>query len=190
MKTPATSIFRPQAMHRYAERAAEPVFPKSAMPRVFIMLWALLAVLAALASLALCSPVPIYARGVAAFALRDRNGQGRPLIAILMPIEQVARLRVGQRVLIRPALPGATEAARIAFIYPGILTPQQIQDLADNTASAALTEAGSKAVALAELDPASINVYARGGFPGGREALVEVGSRRVLSLIRWGQSTE
>src|SRR5262249_28285682 len=64
MKSSTTSIFRPQAVRRYAERAAEPVFPKFAMPRAFLPLWVLLVVLAALASLALCSPVPIYVRGV------------------------------------------------------------------------------------------------------------------------------
>ena len=189
MQSSPKSIFRPQALRRYAERAVDPVFPKSAMPRAFILLWALLGLLGLLASLAFSSSVPIYARGVAAFALPGRQDQARKVVVILVPTNQVGRLQIGQAVLIRPGLHDV-ESARITFIYPEILSPQQIQDLADNTASSALTLGGSKVVALAELDPASANVYARGGFPGGREALVEVGSRRVLTLIRRGQSPE
>jgi len=177
-------------MRRYAERAVDPVFPKSAMPRAFMLLWALLGLLGLLASLAFSSSVPIYARGVAAFALPDRQDPARKFVVILVPTGQAARLQIGQRVLIRPELLRDVETARINLIYPETLSPQQIHDLADNTASSALTVPGSKVVALAELDPASANIYARGGFPGGREALVEVGSRRVLTLIRWGQSPE
>jgi len=177
-------------MRRYAERAVDPVFPKSAMPRAFMLLWALLGLLGLLASLAFSSSVPIYARGVAAFALPGGQDQARKLVVILVPTDQVARLQIGQRVLIRPGLLHDAPTGRITFIYPETLSPQQIQVLADNTASSALTVSGSKVVALAELDPASANVYARGGFPGGCEALVEVGSRRVLTLIRWGQAPE
>ena len=190
MQSSSESIFRPHAVRRYAERASEPVFPKSAMPRAFILLWALLGLLALLVALAFSSSVPFYTRGMAAFALPDGFDQRRKLVVLLVPDGQATRLRTGQRVFIKSSMAGATDTARIISIDPGILTPQQIQDLADNTASGALTVAGSKVVALAELDPASANVYARGGFPGGREALVEVGSRRVLSLVRWGQSPE
>jgi len=190
MQRSPKSIFRPQAMRRYAERAVDPVFPKSAMPRAFMLLWALLGLLGLLASLAFSSSVPIYARGVAAFALPGGQDQARKLVVILVPTDQVARLQIGQRVLIRPGLLHDAPTGRITFIYPETLSQQQIQVLADNTASSALTVSGSKVVALAELDPASANVYARGGFPGGCEALVEVGSRRVLTLIRWGQAPE
>jgi hypothetical protein len=185
VKSSSKSIFRPEAVRRYEQRGAVPVFPKSVIPRAFILLWAALALLAGLALLVFCSPVPIYARGVAALASPDTFGQSSRLLVVLIPDDQASRLRIGQRVLFRTAMPVSTETARIVFIYPGTLTPQQIQALSDNTASCALTMAGSKAVALAELDPASANEYARSGFPGGCEALVEVGSLRVLTLIRW-----
>src|SRR5215831_16540137 len=113
MQSSPKSIFRPEAMRRYAERAADPVFQKSAMPRAFMLLWALLGLLGLLASLAFSSSVPIYARGVAAFALPDRQDPARKLVVILVPADQAARVQIGQRVLIRPEPLRDVETARI-----------------------------------------------------------------------------
>jgi hypothetical protein len=181
-------VFRPEALRRYAERAPEPSFPMSVAPRAFLLLWVLLATLVVTGAVALCLPVPVYVGGVAALTVSKMDGQSRPLIAVFMPADQLPRLRIGQRVLIRRTSGGPRETGRIASIYPGILTKQQIENLVDHTASAALTLAGSKAVALAELDPASTIVRAGGNFPGCCEALVEVGSWRVISLLGSGQA--
>ena len=185
----APSIFRAHALRQYAERAAEPVFPRSAAPTAFVSRWALFGALVCLACLALSSRVPIYVRGIAIIAASYTDEQGRPAMAIFIPSQESGRLRIGQRVLVRLTPSGPAETGRIATIRPGIMTEQQIRDLVDITASAALTLAGSKAVALAETDPAS-TIGPAGNVPGCHEALVEVGSRGAITLLSWGQSTQ
>jgi hypothetical protein len=74
------------------------------MPRAFILVWALLGLLAVLASLVFSSSVPVYTRGITAFAVPDEYDQSRMLVVILVPRDQAARLRFGQRVLIRSSM--------------------------------------------------------------------------------------
>jgi hypothetical protein len=184
------SIFRPQALRRYTERSVEPVFPQLAPPRSFAMLWVLLVGLASFGGLALLCTLPVYVRGVATLSTSIRDQQGRAIAAVFVQDDQLCRLRIGQRVLFKAGSSGAAVSARIVSIYPGALAQQLADDTLDQPASAAPTLAGSEAVALAELDPASTLDNARTRFPGRCEATVEVGSRRVISLFSWGQSNQ
>lgn len=183
-----TPLFRPHALNHYAQRATEPVLPKCTAPGGFIGLWLLLAGLVSAGGLALCYPVPLYTRGVAAPIFSKSDRTGGPLIALFIPAETADRLRIGQRVLITVTPAGAPESAHVASVYPGTLTREQIDELVDHTASAAPTLAGLKAVALAELDPTSTTGLTRDNLPHCCEALVEVGSRRVINLFGWGQA--
>jgi len=172
---------------RHANRTAEPVFLRSPAPAAFITLWGLLGGLAAIGWLALHWHVPIYVRALALPASSELSACPGSLV-ILIPAGQSNRAQVGQRVIINTAQSRTTQSARVASIYPGILDRRQIEVLVDHSASAALALVGEKSVALAELDPASNIWHARGSFPGCCEALVEVGSRPVISLF-WGKST-
>jgi len=153
-----------------------------------MMLWLLLGLLAGAGTLAISYPVPLYAQGIAVLSSAASDTQGTPRFVLIMPVEQRALLRIGQRVLIRQNSAGPVAKGRITSIFPGNLTGSQIEHLIDQTASAGLTLTGSKAVALAELDPASTIVRARGNVPGCCEVLVEAGSRRAIALFRWGRS--
>ncbi|MBV9282536.1 MAG: hypothetical protein JOZ41_20860 [Chloroflexi bacterium] len=184
---PAPRIFRPAAVRHYARSRAETVTPRFASPRIFVVLWVLLALLLAGTALAWLARVPVYSSTVAV-AVRGSGAPGDVLVAALVPPGEIGRLRVGQTLLLdlggqQGRHPQAGTRRRIIALDRTIRSPEALRRRFDLQSGAALAVTGPAAIAYARLEPLP------GGTPASRylgsmyAADLETGSTRVLALV-------
>jgi hypothetical protein len=178
------SIYRAAAVRRYAQGREQSVLPRFASPPTLICLWILLGLLLASCLVAWLARVPVYATGNAVVMDSTGAGQTGPggvMVAAFLPAADLPALRAGQDMIVR--LDERGEAARmpIVAVEPEISSPSAVLQRFGLQPGAAVSQ--PTAVALAILGPRPgglpVSVYIGGIYP----ARVEVGSRRVVSLI-------
>jgi hypothetical protein len=96
----ASHPFRSQALQRYRERRERAELPRFVSPRVFGILWLLLALLVIATALSWFARVPTYATG-AVVVTEPTGADGQPALMALLPPELLPRLRPGGTVLVR-----------------------------------------------------------------------------------------
>lgn len=175
------TIYRADALRRYAEGRQQAVLPRFVRPRTFALLWALAALLAAGVGLACVARVPVFASGVAVLVgAQGREGETVEVVAFL-PAESLSRLHAGQPMFVEAGGAGPRLRLRVAAVEPEVLSP----DAARARFAAAPTTAlvGPSAVAVARLEGARAALPARAYGGSVTRVEVEVGSRQVITLL-------
>lgn len=180
------SIFRDDAVQRYIQGREKAVLPHFVSPRTFLYLWSLMGLLVPGAFTAWCARVPVYASG-AAVVVAGRSAPyhiraGLVLLAFL-PAEDLTRLRVGQRLFAAPAPAGGRLSGSVMAIEPKIVSPAMARTRFTLHAGAAWAVSQPSAVVLARLTPLSSGLPPSAYAGGIYDVDVEVGARRVLSLL-------
>jgi hypothetical protein len=186
MKDANRWIFRADAVRRYTQSREESVLPRFVSPRTFTYLWILLGLLGVSGFVAWCVRVPVYASGLGVVV--DRRGKTNDvrddvvMVAFLRP-ENRSRLRVGQTLLVQLDPAGERTRRPIIAIEPKIVSPNAVQRRFALSAGAAHVVTQPSAVAIARFEPNSTNLPASTYVGSVYPVDVEVGSRRVLSLL-------
>jgi hypothetical protein len=186
MKDANRSIFRADAVRRYTQSREESVLPRFVSPGTFTYLWILLGLLGVSGFVAWCARVPVYASGLGVVV--DRRGKTNDvrddvvMVAFLRP-ENHSRLRVGQTLLVQLEPAGERTRRPIIAIEPKIVSPNAVQQRFALSAGAAHAVAQPSAVAIARFEPNPTNLPASTYVGSVYPVDVEVGSRRVLSLL-------
>jgi hypothetical protein len=180
------SIFRADAVRRYTQSREESVLPRFVSPRTFTYLWILLGLLGISGVVAWLTRVPVYASGQGVVV--DRRGKTNDvrddvvMVAFLRP-ENYSRLRVGQTLLVQLDPAGERTRRPIIAIEPEIASPKAVQRRFALSAGAAHAVTQPSAVAIARFEPNPTNLPASTYVGSVYPVDVEVGSRRVLSLL-------
>ena len=174
-----TTIFREKALRLYLKNQQKIVFLRLVQPRLFPYFWALAAGLLILVLIAWSTRVPVTVSG---FGLVTGRA-ARARVILLLPPDSLGQLRPEQRVLVRNGTAEPVLRGRIASVAPAVLSPQAIRARFALSGAPAGFVTGPAAVAVAEVeaDDGGLPVAT---FAGSRCPIdVEVGSRRVLSLL-------
>ncbi len=181
------SIFRVEAVRRYTQHRETAVLPRFVSPRTFLGLWVLFGLLAVSGGLAWFARVPVYTSGPAIVVdARDNKLQEMPddvLVVAFFPPENRSRLEVGQRLFLQFPPNGERLRRSIIAIEPEIYSPVAAQRRFALEPSAVLAVAHPAAVALARLEPVPAGVPAPGYVGSIGRVDIEVGSRRIVSLL-------
>ncbi len=142
-------------------------------------LWILLGLLMAGSGAAWFAKLPVYISGPAV-VVGQPNGM---VVVVLFPATNLPRLRAGQQLFLQ--FPGMAERLdrSIIAVEPGISSPESAQRRFVPNASTAALISEPVAVVQTRLDPlpSSLPTSTYAGSVG--HANVEVGSRRVVSLL-------
>jgi hypothetical protein len=180
------SIFRVDALRRYAQSREEPVLLRLVSPRMFLCLWILLGLLLIGGFLAWLAQVPVYASGSAVVV----DGRGKTpsigdevLVVAFVPPEHLRRLRVGQMLLLEIGGVGKRSGRSIIAVEPEIIGPDMAQRRFALNAGATPAITQPSAIAIARLDPLITGLPAAAYVGSIYRAEIEVGSRRAISLL-------
>jgi hypothetical protein len=155
-------------------------------PRTFLILWLLLAVLVAAVVAGWFVRTPVYAAGPATVVTQQAgDGGGDVSVVAFLPAAQLAHLKAGQTIFL--VLDGGAAMRRaVQTVEPTVLSPTEARTRFGLDAQAASALTGPVAVAL--VDAASFpsdlpaSAYAGSVF----RARVELGTRRLISLVPLG----
>lgn len=178
------AIFREKALRLYLKNQQKMVFLRLVQPRLFPYFWALVAGLFALAALAWSARIPVTVSG---FGLvpgpHGASGQRAVAAILLLPPASLGQLRPAQRVLVRADTASPVLVGRIASVAPVVLSPHAIRARFALSGALAGFVKMPAAVAVAQVETEAgglpVDILAGSRFP----IDVEVGSRRVLSLL-------
>jgi hypothetical protein len=180
------SIFRADAIQRYAQSREESVLPRFVSPPVFICLWILLGLLVAGGFIAWFAQVPVYASGPAIVV----DGKGKTqsigddaLIVTFVPPENLPRLRVGQTLFLNLPPAGEHVGVSIMAVEPEISSPAAARRRFALSPGAAQAITQPSAVAIARWESVREDLPASAYVGSVYRADIEVGSRRVVSLL-------
>jgi len=179
-------IFRADAIRRYAQSREEPVLPRLVSPHVFMCLWILLGLLVVSGFLAWFAQVPVYASGPAVVvdgSSKTPYSGAHILIVAFVPPENLSRLRVGQTLFLQFDGAGRRIGRSIISVEPEISSAEMAQRRFALGAGAAPAIIRPSAVAIARLEPLSTGLPAAAYVGSVYRAEIEVGARRVISLL-------
>jgi hypothetical protein len=177
-------------LRHYAAAQEQTVLPRFVRPRVLTYLWLLLGLLTCGAAVAWLARVPIYASGPAAVvALSGKDGGGRIAVVAFLPPQNLARVHVGQALLLSVDATGSRLVTRIVAVDPGASSPSALQRRFALTGAAAAIVTQPAGIVLARLDAVPGHLPASAYVGSVFRADIAVGSRRVMALVpivgRW-----
>jgi hypothetical protein len=186
MAVTSRSIYRAEAVRRYAQAREKSVLPRFVSPRTVLYLWFLLALLLASGFVAWLSSVPLYASGPAAVVERHHGGDALSddvVLVAFLPPENLSRLSPGQMLFVDLDGRGERVGMPVSAVEPEIMSPDLARQRYGLSSWAGRVITQPAAVSIARLDRP----------PAGRHSVtyvgstywvdVEVGSRRVISLF-------
>jgi hypothetical protein len=188
---PNRSIFRADAIRRYAASREEVVLPRWISPSSFLYLWLLLGLLFGGIFVAWCAKVPVSVAGKATIVRsRDRTtGREKVVIAAFFPTQTRSRLQAHQPLRLHFEGLSSLDRSRLSRLKlkdkPVIRSPEDIRDRFGLTASTALQINQPVAVAIVPLDPADLHLPTSAYIGSTGKAEIVVGSQRLLSLLPW-----
>ncbi len=186
MREANRSLFRAEAVRRYAQSREKVVLPRLVAPRTFLCLWLLLGLLVAAGVAAWSTRVPIYASGsavVVAGARDERANSDDVLVVAFISPDNLARLHVGQTLWLRLDPAGELVSRPIIAVDPEITSPMVAQQRFSLSANAALAITQPAAVVIARLGSPPMELPLAAYVGGVYRVEIEVGSRKVLSLL-------
>jgi hypothetical protein len=175
-----SSIFRDEAVQHYLQGSEKTSVPCLTTPQTFLGLWVLLGVLLAGGFGAWFVQVPVYASGPAVLITWDGQPgalQGAMVVVALIPAQQRSSLRLGQTLILSDDASGEQLRLPIVALEPDPILAEAAQERfgLKGEAIPAFRQAAIVTIARLEQVPAaSAHSY---------RADVEIGSRRILSLI-------
>jgi hypothetical protein len=186
MKTSNRPIFRPEAVQRYAEAREQSVLPKFVSPRIMVALWALVVLLILSGIAVWFTSTPVYASGLAVVVdTRNKlaNIEEGTAMLVLLPPEAQPVLDEGKTVLIQVnASSKPLEREIVAFEKDASKVNRTLEEFAlENHPAVAKAQPG--AVAIVRLEDMPGNVVTNDYIGTIFRADMQVGSRRIASLL-------
>jgi len=180
MKDSAHRIFRPEALQRYLRGLQTPVWPRLVSPPIFLCIW-ILAVLLLMTGMSvwLCK-IPVYVSGVATVVQRP---DGEMLIVAFFAPEHLPRLQAGQTLALSSHDGRSRFTEAIVAVKSDIISPAAAQRQFALGLGAAHVITEPSAVAMARLEASYFSLPADLYLASSFRADVEVGTRRVISLL-------
>jgi hypothetical protein len=179
-------IFRPEAVRRYAEAREQSVLPKFVSPRIMVALWALVVLLVLSGVAVWFTSMPVYASGLAIVVDTENkpvNIEEGTAILVLLPPEAQPALDEGKTILIQ-VNPSSKPLQRkiVTFVKDASKVNAILEefDLGNHPAVAKMQPA---AVAIVRLEDTEGNVLANDYIGTIFRADIQVGSRRIASLL-------
>lgn len=174
-------IFRIEAIRRNSRAGGETILPRFSSPAVIWVLWSLIGLAIAGGILLWFLQIPIYAKGVAITlpASSEANVSHEPLVAVVIPARNGREVRVGQRVFWSFSKTGPRVSRTVVEIEPLVRSPASLQGLPG--VHERITE--PSIIALVDLGPVPDDLPASAYAGGVYNAEVEVGTKRVISLL-------
>lgn len=184
MKIESKVVFREKAQQLYLRNQQKLVVLKLAQPRLFPYFWVILAALALLVLAAWTARIPVSRQGLG--LVLDPGDASGLMVVSLLPAEDLASLRVDQ-----PLILGGQKAGRkplleaeLSEVRPTVMSPAEIRASFGLDAALGSQVLEPRAVAVARIAAAQVSEAQLAPFTGSALPVeVEVGSRRVLSLI-------
>ncbi len=186
---PNRSIFRSDAIRRYAASRDEVVLPRWISPSSFLYLWLLLGLLFGGIFLVWCAKVPVAATGKATIVRLPARTSGvreEVVIAAFFPAQTRSQLQAHQPLRLHFEGISNRDRDRLRRLRltakPVIRSPEDIRTQFGLTA---LQINQPVAVAIVPLDPAALNLPTTAYIGSTGTAEIVVGSQRLLSLLPW-----
>ncbi len=177
------SIFRKRAIEKYIQKQERHVILRLVSPPMFICLWALLVLAVCAGGLvwSIQEPVMVQGKGIVV-QQKATNGTAaqKIVVLLLLPQDQRASLKVGQRVHIVIASTNITFDSTIDQMEAGVMSPAAISAQFNLQQSLAQTLSGPSLVATAPVEPMS---QAQTYLESQCQVQVQVGSESALSLL-------
>jgi hypothetical protein len=180
MNDPDHKIFRPDAVQRYLRGRQTPVWPRLVSPPVFLCLWILAGLLLAAGLSAWAFRVPVSISGTAT-VVRGTNGE-MVIVAFFAPAN-LPRLDAGQKLVLSSPDGRGGFIEAIVSVKPAIISPEAARQRFALGVGAAHLITQPSAIAVARLDASDLSLPAEAYLASTFRADVEVGSRRVISLL-------
>ncbi len=176
------AIFRAEAVRRHAESRDRTVLPRFVSPPTFVALWLTVALVAAAGVAAGFARAPIYAAGPVVVAEQQAPPfVGKALGMAFLPAPYRDKLRLDQTVFVD--LADVRVARPVMAVEREVLSPAAARGRSGLSPAAANAITEPVVVVLLALEPLpsglSASAYAGSVF----DARVQVGSRRLLSLV-------
>jgi hypothetical protein len=171
-------------MQHYAEGRDASVLLQLIAPRSFLLLWLLLGMLVSSMCMVWLTPVPIYASGVAMVVdwrhMHQSLDDDTAVLVFLSP-EYLSRLHRGQPLLL--ATPSGPLRREVIAVEPEIISPAAIRSRFGIHEDLARIVNQPAAVVLTRLEPLASNRAAASYVGSVFRADIEIGKRRVGSLL-------
>ena len=180
------SIYREDAVLRYGRGREKSVLPRFISPRALAWFWILLGLLTASGLLASLARIPCFASGqgivVRSTNLDPTNLSNVAMVALLPP-DTLPSLHVGQNLFVN--LGGKSErlSGSIIAVDPEVSSPEEVRKRFSLSGETALSITRPAAVAIAQFGRHSSDLSAPSYTGSIYHVDVEVGSRRLISLL-------
>jgi hypothetical protein len=186
MKTSNRPIFRPEAVRRYAEAREQSVLPKFVSPQIMVALWALVVLLILSGVAVWFTSTPVYASGLAIVVdtgNKPVNIEEGTAMLVLLPPEAQPVLDEGKTVLIQVnATSKPLKREIVAFEKNASKVNRTLEEFALEN-HPAVAKAQPAAVAIVRLEDMPGNVVTNDYIGTIFRADMQVGSRRIASLL-------
>jgi hypothetical protein len=186
MKTSNKPIFRPEAVRRYAEAREQSVLPKFVSPRIMVALWTIVVLLIFSGVAVWFTSTPVYASGLAIVVDTENkpvNIEEGMAILVLLPPEAQPALDEGKIVLIQVNASSKPLKREIVAFEKDVSKVNSILEGFDLANHPAVAKAQPAAVAIVRLEDMKENVPANDYVGTIFRADMQVGSRRIASLL-------
>jgi hypothetical protein len=186
MKTNNRPIFRPEAVQRYAEAREQSVLPKFVSPRIVVALWTLVVLLILSGVAVWFTSTPVYASGLA-IVVDTRNElvniEEGMAVLVLLPPEAQPVLDEGKTILIQVNTSSKPlERKIVTFAKDASKVNSILEEFAlDN--HPAVTKTQPAVIAIVQLEDLEGNVLANDYVGTIFRADIQIGTRRIASLL-------
>jgi hypothetical protein len=186
MKTNNRPIFRPEAVRRYTEAREQSVLPKFVSPRIMVALWTIVVLLIFSGVAVWFTSTPVYASGLATVVDTENkpvNIEEGMAILVLLPPEAQPALDEGKIVLIQVNASSKPLKREIVAFEKDVSKVNSILEGFDLANHPAVAKAQPAALAIVRLEDMKENVPANDYVGTIFRADMQVGSRRIASLL-------
>jgi hypothetical protein len=180
------AIFRADALQRYIASREVAVLPRFIAPPMFLLLWGMLGLLAAGASLVLAVPIPVYASGPAV-ALSPSGPWGAShddaTVLVCLPPSTLGEVGLGQGLILTSQVSGLQVGAQIIAVDRTVSSPAAIRErfALDPAAGQAISQPAVAVLARLALhqDGGPAKAYAGSTY----RAEIRIGAQRVVTFL-------
>lgn len=187
MKNSNRPIFRPEAVRRYTETREQSVLPKFVSPRIMAALWTIVVLLIFSGVAVWLTSMPVYASGLAIVVDTENkpvNIEEGTALLVLLPPEAQPALDEGKTILIQVnASSKPLKSEIVAFEKDASKVVNRILEEFDLDNHPAVAKAQPAAVAIVQLEDMEGNALANDYIGTIFRADIQVGSRRIVSLL-------
>jgi hypothetical protein len=179
-------IFRPEAVRRYAEAREHSVLPKFVSPRITVALWTIVVLLIFSGVAVWFTSMPVYAFGLAIVVDTENkpvNIEEGTAILVLLPPEAQPALDEGKTILIQVNATSKPLKREIVAFEKDASKVNGILEEFDLDNHPAMAKTQLAAVAIVRLEDMEGNVLANDYVGAIFRADIQVGSRRIASLL-------